>query len=73
MKPAEFALLSELIETGKTLRPLGDARLAQNLQSDGLVIIAYLEEMPKARITPTHKGRCLYALQARQKAARVVA
>lgn len=73
MTPAASALLREIVQTGKDVRPLGDVKLATALQSDGMATVNYIGDGERIRVTPTPQGRKWVALMNARTAAGKVA
>lgn len=67
MTQDEIALLRAVIESGKTIRPLGDVGPAKGLQSAGMATLTYLDEGHRIAVRPTNVGRRWYALAVAKK------
>lgn len=63
----EIDLLRAVIESGKTIRPLGDVVPAKGLQSAQMATLTYLDEGGRISVQPTQTGRRWYALAKDQK------
>lgn len=62
MTADEIELLRYVIETGNTIRPLGDVVPAKGLQSAGMATVVYLDEGARISVRPTDQGRRWIAL-----------
>jgi hypothetical protein len=58
------ALLAELVDAGAHLRPKGDCRLGQELQTAQLAVMVHVDDR-QIRITPNDRARRWIALLAK--------